>query len=141
MRTLVVNFEANSVALACGAPGLVASTTFAVEPLQPVLDGLAELFEACKPERVLLGGAACYGSALVEQWLRRRGQLFDRMVESAVDEIANALTMGAIDLDIVDGPAQFEKCRPGEDRALAMLELNHRLSECSPDQLRGRVYQ
>ena len=26
-------------------------------------------------------------------------------------------------------------------RALAMLELNHRLSECSADQLRGRVYQ
>ena len=136
MRTLALNFEVDTIALACGAPGHVLSAVFDVNSIETLLDGLTELFLAYKPQRVLLNGDRSPAMADIETWLADRGHAFTRMPEGAVTEMTDALTTGAADLDIVDGPALFENCRPGEDRALAALELDHRLVEWSADQLR-----
>jgi len=127
MRTVSIFCSNSVVALACGAPGHCMSATL---PVGRALDRLAELFEAYTPERTLLGGrAGAHASAniaAVEAWLRERGHSFTRTSSGDVAGVADALNMGIIDLGIVDGPALFENCRPGEDMALAALELDHR---------------
>lgn len=141
MRTLVLNFEGNSIALVCGAPGHIMSTVFAAEPVQPVLDRLAELFGAYEPEQVLMAGTGGVSTA-VESWLGAQGYVFSRMPEGAVEQMADALASGATRLTFSGETADYGQRPSSEKTALAALELHHRLITRPADQVRGRrVYK
>jgi hypothetical protein len=141
MRTLVVNFEANSVSLACGAPGLVALVTFAAEPVQPVLDRLAELFAAHEPEQVLATGTGG-ASAAVVAWFGINHRRLIQLPDEAIQDMADALASGATRLTFSGETADYGQRPSSEKTALAALELHHRLTTRPADQVRGRrVYK
>ena len=133
MRTLAINFEANAITLVCGAPGHTVSAVFAANPVRPFLAKLAEMIDDYNPEKILLCGTN-KASAAVEKWFDTSDHVFTRFPAGAAEDMADALTSGIDSLTFAGDDIQYAPRQPGEAKALAIFELNHRLMEWSAKQ-------
>lgn len=134
MRTLAVNFEGNSITVVCGAPGHTVSAVFAANPVRPFLAKLAEMIDDYNPEKILLCGTN-KASTAVEKWFDASDHVFTRFPAGVTEDMVEALTSGIDFLTFAGIGIHYEPRQPGEAKALAVLELNHRLIDWSADQL------